>query len=345
MSLINQMLRDLERRQAVSSEPVPNARQYWAVKREQSKHRSLWLFLFTALACAYLLRLKQIEPLLPPKAGNTDAKYIRDSQPQDSIGKQLRLNLLPISPANAVMPDSLRQTLQTIPDPGALPKQIIQEENHAPVVLQAMAEIETDKDIPKTKHHRKILSIREQVSRLYRQAQKGRSQADTEEALREALDLDPLFLPARTLLLETMLASQAPADAIDYFTETSLQLFPDNLQFIKTRAHLLIQQKKFADAINLLERVDAGSSEDSAYLSLLALSYEQSQRYMQAADVYQRLVLLQPDKAENWLGLGIVQEKLSQNQSAAQAYRQALNKNTLNNEVVDYINQRLSALN
>jgi tetratricopeptide (TPR) repeat protein len=132
---------------------------------------------------------------------------------------------------------------------------------------------------------------------------------------------------------------------LDEFLDDSLALFPNNLLFIKTRAHLYVQQKNFAAAVNILERIDADTVDDSPFLALLAAGYQQLQHFPQAARIYQRLSQIQPDKAENWLGLAIAQDKLNQSQAAVQAYRQALDKKTLNAEVVSYIKQRLTALN
>jgi Flp pilus assembly protein TadD len=51
-----------------------------------------------------------------------------------------------------------------------------------------------------------------------------------------------------------------------------------------------------------------------------------------------------PEKAENWLGLALSEEKLGNSNLAREAYQQALNKNTLKESIVKYINQRLIEL-
>ncbi len=199
--------------------------------------------------------------------------------------------------------------------------------------------------LPAVKPENSSASIPKIVANLYHQAQISQSAASSRDALLTALALDPHYLPARTLLLQTLLKMHASDAEINAFTEKSLQLFPDNLLFIKTQAHLYVQQKRFNEAIQLLEQIDAKRVEDSGYLSLLAASYQQLQRFPQAERIYQKLTQIQPDKAENWLGWAICLDKLNQPQDAARAYREALNKNTLNSQVVDYINQRLSAFN
>jgi tetratricopeptide (TPR) repeat protein len=147
------------------------------------------------------------------------------------------------------------------------------------------------------------------------------------------------------LLLQTLLKYRASPAEIAAFVQESLELFPNNLLFVKTQAHLYVQQKNFAAAVSLLERIDSNTVDDPAYLALLAAGYQQQQQFARAEPIYRRLTELQADKAEYWLGLAMNQDKLNQTQAAAESYRQALDKNTLNAEVVSYIKQRLDALN
>jgi len=76
----------------------------------------------------------------------------------------------------------------------------------------------------------------------------------------------------------------------------------------------------------------------------LAATYQQLQSFTNAANVYQKLVSVNPEKAENWLGFALAQEKLGNPKLAREAYQQALSKNTLKPSVVSYIKQRLSEL-
>jgi tetratricopeptide (TPR) repeat protein len=145
-------------------------------------------------------------------------------------------------------------------------------------------------------------------------------------------------------MLQTLLKS-GPTNELEAFTRESLALFPNHLAFVTSLAHLQLQRKELAAATATLERIDSTQSNEPAYLSLLAASYQQQKRFQQAASIYQKLTLIQPEKAENWLGLGICAENLHQRQTAIQAYQQALEKKTLNSDVVDYINQRLTVLN
>lgn len=355
MSLINQMLRDLEQRTPKTPEPAEPLKIRTA-SNTGGKPNRFWFIALLALPAFYAWQNRPSQPLTPtiPATGK-------------ATPNQVQTGAIDVSPAlAATAPTPAATTTIMPPAPAPLPpspQTEAQAATPAPQIAAAVPEKPLIKPAPPAKpaekspenpgikpaaaplKPEKSATPRQQAEALYRQAQQSASLPAARDFLRTALEIDPLYLPARTLLLQTLLKSHASDAEIGFFAENSLQLFPGNLLFIKTRAHLYVQQKNFKAAVNLLEQIDTDSVEDSAYLSLLAAGYQQLQAFPQASRIYQKLTQIQPDKAENWLGLAVALDKLNQTQPAAQAYRQALDKNSLNSQVVDYINQRLSALN
>ncbi len=338
MSLINQMLRDLEQRNPPNPNPAQPLNVRIASNGRGNKLSRLWLMpLLIALPAAYVWRQNQTVQTAPQPAAATAAAIAEPKQ----------------SPITAELPAPAPESAQApLPEPKVSldkPEQPVSKQetvNNSVKPTAKPAKMAPEKTRPASMPQPAKTAIhRERAESLYRQAQRSASAIMARANLEEALELDPLYLPARSLLLQTLLKSHASDAEIGAFLEKSLQLFPDNLLFIKTRAHLYVQQKNFSAAVRLLEQIDAETVDDSAYLSLLAAGYQQLQSFPQAERIYRQLTSIQPDKAENWLGLAIAQDKLNQPQFAAQSYRQALDKKTLNSEVVDYIKQRLSALN
>lgn len=346
MSLINQMLRDLERRKnhaKTQAQPL----QINIPLAETGKKSRFWFLPLVAVALAFIWYQTQTVQLTQNPAGAADAgAAIEPAQAQPAIVESMPPLSTTTAPAlehevveknsvpAVVLAEGSAAGNQALAAPAKKPR--------IPAALPAAPKpekLQTARPLPPAKP----ASSRRQAETLYRQAQPDSSSATSRTALQEALLLDPLYLPVRTLLLQTLLKS--PADRAEALTlaEDSLQLFPDNLLFIKTRALFYIQEKNFADAAGLLETIPADNIDDTGYLALLASAYQQLQRFPQALSIYQRLSQIQPEKAENWLGLAIALDKL--NQPAAAAYQQALDKNTLSPVVVDYIKQRLSALN
>ncbi|MGZ4995232.1 MAG: tetratricopeptide repeat protein, partial [Methylobacter sp.] len=188
------------------------------------------------------------------------------------------------------------------------------------------------------------ITAKQQADILYRQAENNSEDSlATIYKLEQALNLDPRHLRARLLLAKT-LHNQGKIQKTAEFLDQSLALFPDNLQFINTRAQLFLQQKDPNGALNTLQRIDLTNTSNETYLSLLAATYHQLQSFANAAKVYQKLVTVNPGKAENWLGLALAQEKLGNPKLAREFYQQALGKNSLKEPVANYIKQRLAEL-
>ncbi|AMK78853.1 MULTISPECIES: tetratricopeptide repeat protein [Methylomonas] len=338
MSLINQMLRDLEQRNNPNAASTPKLELRPA---PHTKHRRRWPWLIAfalTLPVHYLWRQTHSNQAEQPAVAVPRlALPAKPTQtlPATPVEPQQQPTEAPIANATIAQP-ALPNTEQVIPIVKAI-------EPEVPLSLPSAAAIPPA--ITPAAKPVKAQTPAEQADALYRRAKAGNSSAAILAHLRNALQLNPSHLGARTLFLQTLLKAHAGSEEIADFVQASLQLFPDNLLFVKTRAHLYVQEKNFAEAINTLEQISADSVDDTAYLSLLAAGYQQQQRFPQAERIYQRLTQFQPDKAENWLGLAICQDKLNETQAAAQAYQQALDKNTLNADVVNYIKQRLSALN
>lgn len=350
MSLINQMLRDLEQRnqQTPSVKPaLPLDIQMPSVVAKSGNRYGWWLAgLLTSAAAGGLfwqspqmpsastaspqpaitpVEAKPVEPIpaatAAPESAPTQltaAETTREPPaPETDISKpELQANSQPVATANPELPKPASANPQQKPASEATPKTA-----KAPSSKQPQ----------------------QQAEALYRQINPNMSRAMRQEKLEDVLQLDPRNLAARQQLLQILIQDHANLE-LKQFLEDSLAWFPDNLGFITTLAHYHVQQKNFAEAVSTLERVDSFRINDPHYLALLAASYQQQQQLTEALPVYQKLTQLQPEKAEHWLGLGICADKLQQTSSALAAYQQALNKNTLNHEVVDYINQRLSAL-
>lgn len=326
MSLINQMLRDLEQRQGPQSSQ-PAASIHAAPEQPPRRH---WPWLLPAMLAAlyYGWNEYQHQPSpTPPSAPIDSVQAPAPSQPIETSPQPIA------APTTSPLPIAIPQPTSTplpTPKPTAVPTA---KPGVSPALNQPTTTRPGRRSQPPSSQNR-------QVQALLQQAQNSSSLLMRKETLKEALQLDPENLAIREQLLEVLIKS-GNGNELNRFLNDSLQRFPNQPSFITSLAQLQIQRKEFAAASGTLERI---RSNEPGYLTLLAGSYQQQKRYRDAAEIYQRLTAGQPDKAEHWLGLGICSDNLSQKSAAIEAYQQALAKNTLNAEVVDYINQRLSAL-
>lgn len=329
MSLINQMLRDLEQRN--SDQTLASGRMDVQAPPPQNTSRRYWPWLLPVMLLSVFYAWDSRHDQQPEQQSAVPLPV--SAQTLSAVAPTLQPQVTP-EPAAAQAVTEAKPT--AMPQPIATPVATV-----SPVPLEKQASKAAATPRPAPAAPRRASAAKNQVQALLKQAQGNVSLLMRKETLKEALQLEPDNLAVRDLLLQTLLKSGSGSE-VEGFLQESLRLFPNHLAFITSLAQLQIQRKEFAAATATLERVESG---EPAYLSLLAAGYQQQKRYLESAEIYQRLTQIQPDKAEYWLGLAIGSDNLHRRQDAVEAYRQALEKNTLNSDVVDYIKQRLSALN
>ncbi|MCK9395661.1 MAG: tetratricopeptide repeat protein [Methylobacter sp.] len=361
MSLINQMLRDLESRNTANNAPPALQQNIQATQAPASKLPFLLWSLLAIIAAGGVYWAYQYSKTLtksPPVIVANNDNVKKDpmpiapyetvlATPNAVTGTAVKIEQKP--PGNtttqSVQVDQRVPAAQTIPTaqptPPAQPVQTASTIQAAPTIAEPP--IKNNPIIPKPALIKQI-TAKQQADLLYRQVENNFEDYSATYKLEEILKLDPRHLKAR-LLLAKKLHNQGQINKTAEFLDQSLALFPDNLQFINTRAQLFLQQRNPNGALKTLQRINlASNSNDETYLSLLAATYQQQQSFTNAAKVYQRLVTINSEKAENWLGLALSQEKLGNSKFAREAYQQALSKNTLKESIVSYIKQRLTEL-
>lgn len=178
---------------------------------------------------------------------------------------------------------------------------------------------------------------------LFKSALKQRNLTEKQIKLQQVLKLNARHIDARLHLANTLLQQGLTNQAENVLKQGNL-LFPQNIQFINLHSQLLLQQKKADTALSLLQQVDSNYIQDETYLGLMAAAYQQKNNFEKSLEIYQKLLSINAEKAEYWLGLAIAYENQAEKQHALYAYQQALNKNTLKTAIVSYIKQRISIL-
>jgi regulator of sirC expression with transglutaminase-like and TPR domain len=355
MSLINQMLRDLESRRSTNNTPPALQLNIQATQPLPSKTPLLLWSLLTVVIAGGVYSAYQYSktPAKTPPAIVAD-NIKKEPTPAVAYEKVLATpNAVAVS-VPAIEPKPSENTpihpasvTQPAPSDHPVPTVHLKPSAQTPSTAQPFPEIvagPSAKKIPASpKPAHESTTAKQQADALYRQAENNSDDFSAVYKLEQALKLDPRHLKAR-LLLAKKLHNQGQISRTAELLDQGIALFPGNLQFINTRAQLYLQQKKPNDALKTLQRIDLVSSSNETYLSLLAATYQQLQSFADAAKVYQRLVIVNPEKAENWLGLALSHEKNGNPRLAIEAYQHALSKNTLKESVTSYIRQRLTEL-
>lgn len=342
MSLINQMLRDLEQRRPDNTAPMATPATLAVTKPPRWPGSLVALALLAVLVGLAYVFWPAVEPVKPAPvvAMASSAVIPLVTEPATQAVLSQPAESVPVKPvlATEAAATPSPKPPEIVPVASAMGKQ------PSPLPVQQHSHPSRGNGPDKARSPRNSASNSPgAIERLQLQARQAVSLAMRKEIYAEILELSPQDLKTRDQMLDVLLKTASAAE-LESFLRDSLLLFPKHLAFVTSYARLQLQQKNVAAAITTLERVGADASREPAYLSLLASSYQQQQRFHEAAPLYQSLTQLQPEKAEYWLGLAICADNLQQPYTAIQAYQQALGQKTLKAEVSLYIQQRLDAL-
>ena len=206
---------------------------------------------------------------------------------------------------------------------------------------------ELDKTSPvtlKKKHH--PLNSKQLAEIAYNKGYKYLQQGNMyqgKEYLRKALSLYIPHIKAREMLAGIYIKSGRLIDAAELLSE-GVNVVPEYPLFAKLYARVLLEQKKPQLAIRVLERGAGITDVDPDYYALLAASYQRVNEHEKSTDIYLRLVKARPQEGVWWLGLGISLEKTGKNKQALEAYQRAQKTGSLNEGLVKFSNNRVSAL-
>ncbi len=178
----------------------------------------------------------------------------------------------------------------------------------------------------------------EQGAAALRQGQPRRA----EDLLREALALQPGHSQARLALASLQLRLQRPDEALALLA-AGLVLEPRSVELARLRGHLLLQQDRLQEARRVLETAATDAGQRADYQALLGTLYQRLGEHEQAVNRYRQALRLQPDQGLWWMGLGVSLEQTHQGGAAREAFRTALGY-PLSPALQQYIQGRLTAL-
>lgn len=185
------------------------------------------------------------------------------------------------------------------------------------------------------------LDPQQQAARHYAgalEALRGGDAGEAETALRAALDLLPGHGDsARTLA--TLLVQQGRHGEAETVLSAALAIDARQPALRTLYARLLAERGSDVDAVALLQGVT-----DPEALALLGALQQRLGNDVEAAAAYRQAVQRAPQKGAWWLGLAISLERTRQPSAALEAYRRALRDAALDAQVNDYVRGRIAAL-
>jgi MSHA biogenesis protein MshN len=354
MSVINQMLRELDARGGVASDTPEVPMRAPVNKSDYGKLVKVGLLLAMAAGIGYWAVMGKSDQSLPPSAPIVPAQVRQGAAPVSHVAKPSTEHSAPppAIPASRVevVQASEKQSLPAVhlnkrdkslsvdsSPPPAKAEPAIQPA--AAVPIQALA---GPADLQKSTVIKKMaeLSPEEEAQQLYEEAQSlsraGKSEAAVEK-YRQALARDPGLRPAR-LQLAWLLQRRGQVDEGLQVLRTGYERQPNDVLAIAT-GRMLADQGQREEALGWLVRGGAGLR--PADFALMGALLSQLLRYDEAVKAYQHALAVDPGQGGWWLGLGLALESLGRLDEARAAYRRALEQGEFKPEVIEFLQKKI----
>ena len=363
MSLINRMLQDLDRRQALDTADAGVVR---ASAAKPASREWFWRVLVVLLTVALAWMGWVAIQLLPRKPIATDLAFLaaneaRERPPVTPPAPPVIETAVPVPapeppapavPVIAASTDALRLATelqtpiierpieQAKPPAAAAPK---------PKAIIAAAPAALPKPPPAkaaVDKRDRVRSANDNAETLFRRAalllNHGRV-SEAEEQLVAALQADPRHAAARQAYISLLLEQRRIA-AARRVLQDALALEPTQPTFALALARIHAAERDYAAALPVLDRaapIGEGSADFQAFRGAML---QRLGRHEEALVSYQNAVREGTPPATAWIGYAISLEAVGKRSEAAQAYRRALTVGPIAAEAREYAESRARAL-
>lgn len=343
MSVINQMLQELEQRRADAG---TSAAQVRAVASPRRRKPGRWIALaVSAIAVSAVLGYwvpgrEAVKVSVPPPVVALPAapqqQPVQVSQVLQLAGALDHLPAASDTPASSPALTARPRAAEKVPVVAVAedtPKAV------ADVPPAKAAEPGTAVEISK---EIKPVSPQQRAENAYRMAyaslQQGRM-GEAEESLRQALQYDPRHAAARQALAALLVEGKHLGRA-EQLLQQGLALQPGHTGYAMTLARLQVERGDVATALATLQHNPPGS-ENAEYHGFMAALLQRSERHKEAIEQYQIALRTNPNAGAWLLGLGISLQADNQPAKAAEAFRRAKSSSSLSPELQAFAEQRL----
>jgi MSHA biogenesis protein MshN len=188
-----------------------------------------------------------------------------------------------------------------------------------------------------------VASTRDRADAEYRKALAAVNQGQLAEAvdgLRNALRIDALHVATRQLLVKLLLEASRPDEAMQVLHE-GLQGQPAQLGWAMSLARLQVDRSNLAGAWQTLDYSQPAAGNNADYQGFAAHVLQRLGRNREAAERYQAATRLSPGDGRWWLGLGLALDAEGRSGEAREALLRARQGGNLNAELSALIEQKL----
>lgn len=343
MSVLNTMLKDLEKRhgQTPQSSSLPAGVQ--VVASSSSKARPVSLILTLTLLILLLLLGAY---LFLHKSNSSEPIVTAVTPPLPPAVAPVLANEHPIASA-PVTPVKIKAIKAKVPPDVKKPiveaKTLKTEKSSAKVeAAHKKAQVPVD-----TVAVQKNVSPSQTAEYQYQQALESIQQDQLNDAtnqLKTALQLNPRHEAARKTLASVLLHEKKIAEAEQVLAEGQ-NLSPDNLDLAITLARLQVEGGELTVALNTLQRSSSYAGQSGEFLAFQASLNQKKGEHIAASNLLIRALQLNPGNSKWRLALATSQHALGQEQFAQKNAKMALNNGGLSRELQALAQQIISTAN
>lgn len=359
MSVINQMLRDLDARQASQQERDKLPGKLRNLPPARAAKSNAWWLLIVGMAAGGVIAWGVVNQLAvpqppPPLPAPAPPPVAATLAPLPVAAPIVLAPPVPAPVAVAVVADpppavAPAAPVETVPvkviaaavqAPPALPAPNLASRSVSPAISPP-AEVEPPAASIDKKA--KIGPAREMAEAEYRkalQSVKYGENAAAVQSLRRALDFDPALAKARQALLAVLVNGKQWAEA-QQVVQKGLELEPTQSGWALILARLQFELGNTPLALDTLAHYAAQASADADYQGFFAYLLQNQQRPSEAAERFRAALALRPQEGRWWFGLGLALEGAGKRPEAKEAYAKAREVGNLPPDMAQVIEQRL----
>lgn len=382
MSVINQMLKDLDGRQAEHSHTSTHTEALQVQNRNKNRLvlLVLSLILLVLIVIAWQLFAQRVQPKPEPlhknkfstvQPENTEiaidnaAGTQTTAKEKDAFEHIAQAEVTKESPARNSQPSepqlaeplekstkvesvkeapNLTKKITTKQASVATGKEQSTSESSKAENLSASDVAEAEKEEPALSISHKKMSPKDLVAQKMRRVEAHINEGNTKQA--EALLEEVLLIDPKHIMARKQLAAlwfgRQDFVAAHNLLSQGIALMPEYHDYRLMKARIYLKESKINQAVNTLMAMS--HTESVEYQSVLATAAQQVKRHDVAKDAFKQLTVLEPTKGRWWLGLGTTFDSQGDFKQAKLAYRQALTVSNLSENAQQFIRQRLTIL-
>lgn len=360
MSLINSVLRDLDKRRAGDREraALPNEVRPLPAAETPAVSRPLLLGALAVVAAGgawltwpQLFTFALPSPALPvPAAVPPPAVPVAVVPPPPAAAPPPMVVAEPVEPVPSARPadQSLRldDTLATVPSAPARekPKEAVKpaetrRSSAPPPAAAAPAKPVAESVPPATAKAAPSPAPEDDWSRAQSLLRENRA-GDAEPLLRQLLQRNPGQTAVRQALVGLLMAARRHAEAADVLRE-GLALSPEQAAWAMSLARVQAERNDYAGAWETLSRSQGHAQQQADYLAFCGTVLQRLNRSGDAAGYYQAALRIKPQEGRWWVGLGIALEAERKPAEAREAFQRARSTGSLSPDLAAYVDQKL----